>query len=469
MDRREFLKASFGASLGALTFGALDFSGAWKPGASLVSELPNVVIILSDDQPYYSMSEMPKTQTALGVGLKFDNAYVACPTCSPSRSALMTGSYPSNNELEINDHAAKRFRNLGNHRKSIGYYLSGAGYSCGLFGKWLNGYEEIPAFMGPGYERWVCSLTDPNPIVRNSDGRLGRTSVLQRDEPSYLASKAAEWIGQKRAAGEPFFAFLSLHSPHVPANASLTYRGTYANVQRTLPPNFDHNDPNKPDYLKRGPLTTQEKNEDLAAWRGMMEELKDVDDAVQTVTNAIDFATTYCFYMTDNGFLLGEHRLERKAEPYEEAVRTPLYVRGPAVVENATSDALVSLVDIAPTLYELAGLDDLAYSCDGRSLLGHMVGASDMEWRDALLIEMPRDSVGSATTTYPGWRAIRTQDRVYVGRQSGFQELYDMVSDPYQLSNIAPSADPVELHTLGEQMSTLAGSSSETLRTAETV
>src|SRR3712207_3248660 len=141
MGKREITRRQL---LGLAAAPLVALAGAREGKASL-ERRPNVLLILSDDQPYYTLQYMPKTLSWLSPGMEFVRAYVTSPVCSPSRASIHTGLYAHNHRTFINEGAAVVFNREGNGRRSIGHLLSEVGYECGFFGKWMNGYDDIPA------------------------------------------------------------------------------------------------------------------------------------------------------------------------------------------------------------------------------------------------------------------------------------------------------------------------------------
>jgi N-acetylglucosamine-6-sulfatase len=433
ISRADFLRGSFATA--ALPLGGFSMEQM---------DRPNILLILTDDQPYRSMSEMPKTVAAFADGMEFTNVFLATPRCASSRASLLTGLYTHNHEIYRNRGAAKKFKARGLHRKSLDYYLRQSGYTCGLYGKWENNYNEIPAFVPPGFARFVCTITETGTVKVNTNGIVRKPDIQRRDETSWLTSRAVAFM--QNTLG-PWFCIASINNPHDPYTPSLTHAGSYANRTMTRYPNFDYHDPGKPAYVRND---TPMSNADIAAveadWRGKMEELQDVDDAVEALVAAAG-TDTYIFYLTDNGFMLGEHGQRYKAVPYEEAIRTPFYVKGPSVRVGATSNILASGVDVPATIYELTGLYDAALATDGMSLLGPMISDEPFDWRDAVLIGQPNDPVTSSGDPIVPWHAIRTTKEIYVEYDgTGEREYYDLdpaspAYDPYQLTNTIGDRD----------------------------
>lgn len=483
MDRRDFLSLAGLSAIGSLWPSSPTSTG------DVVADRPNILIVLSDDQPYYTATDMmpddsrywmPELNEAMRPGLIFNRAYVPSPLCGPSRASMLTGLYPHNTgtatvpPITVNEHACRRFKRSGYGTDEIGYYLSTyAGYDCGFFGKPTNMYEEVGTWVPPAYDknknpnnRWYGLFVDRHPVTVNANGRVKRTNVMAKDETSYLTTRAIEFIQQDHA-GNPWFCFASVSSPHSPYLPSDAHANDFAGISMPERPSWNHFDPNKPPDVRREyPLSSEMQSNLRSAWKGKMRELQDLDDSFLRLMEVISFDDTYVFFATDNGYLLGEHCLHQKAQPYEEAVRTPLFIRGPGMRETAETSLLATATDIPATILDLAGLDPEApeYSMDGRSLVPVMFtdDESTLEWRDALLIEQ-----AEANSSDTSWKAVTTADSLYASHSDGTQEFYDLANDPYQLSNLAPLADPVTLYEMDAKLGELKTACGDSLRAAE--
>jgi arylsulfatase A-like enzyme len=157
---------------------------------------------------------------------------------------------------------------------------------------------------------------------------------------------------------------------------------------------------------------------------------------------------TFVFFLTDNGYLLGEHGLHKKNIPYEEACRTPFIVRGPGVRSGFKSSVMVSHTDLPPTLLDLAGA--FWADLDGRSLVPVFSagGGQPAGWRDEIFVEDLRR----------GWNMLRTPKWAYVEWDDAEKELYDMDADPYQLQSLHADPGKAELIArLSSQLSDMKG------------
>jgi N-acetylglucosamine-6-sulfatase len=175
---------------------------------------------------------------------------------------------------------------------------------------------------------------------------------------------------------------------------------------------------------------------------------------------------TYVVFWTDNGHHMGEHRLRPgKQTPYEEDVRFPLVVRGPGVPQGAERPEMLLNTDVGPTFAELAGTQPPGF-VDGRSFAPLLRGKNP-PWRSAVLLEGPASNP-RGQLQMPGYRAVRTHDRLYVEWATGERELYDLGSDPYQLrSQHDNRAFADEQAALEARVEALKGCAAETCRAAE--
>jgi N-acetylglucosamine-6-sulfatase len=191
-----------------------------------------------------------------------------------------------------------------------------------------------------------------------------------------------------------------------------------------------------------------------------------VEDMLSSLEKELEAAgeleNTYIFFTSDNGFLLGEHRLNKqKDRPYEESARVPLIVRGPGIEAGTTDKDLALNTDLVPTFAELAVLDLDGEETDGRSFVPLLHGGKPWTWRSSVLLE---GFVGKGVRAYG---ALRTEDYKYVEYDDGERELYDLQDDPYELENAYESADPSLLEDLQRRLEALRDCSGDSCRKAE--
>ena len=235
----------------------------------------------------------------------------------------------------------------------------------------------------------------------------------------------------------PWFAIWAPSTPHAPYTPSDEHEHDFDDVEWD-PPAFNEADmSDKPTWLRDAPARWP--CGDACRAEGKLEELQDLDDQVGQLLDVLSrtgqLDRTWIFFVSDNGFLLGEHRLFRKEQPYEESAGIPYVVRGPGVARS-TRDAFVSQVDLMPTTLDIAGLDpDADRELSGRSMLQPLLTGVWSSWRRRLLVE----------NTHLEWAMLRQGSEAYIDHYGrGEWELYDLATDPHQLASRG-DADVTEL------------------------
>lgn len=418
---------------------------------------PNIVVVMTDDQDVRSMSVLPNVRRLLAEqGTTFANSLVSHPLCCPSRATYLTGQYPHNHGV-VDNHPPDGGYEMLDHTETLPVWLGRAGYATAHVGKYMNGYgairrTEIP----PGWQEWYTAV-DPTTYrmwhyTLNENGTLKTYGKPGEQDPALYqtdvyARKAVDYIHRKAPSAQPFFLSLAPLAPHAEGKAAQVrggdprpaprHRGTYGALALPRPPAYDEKDvDDKPAhirYLPRiGPAELQKITVD---YRARLESLLAVDDAVAQLVAALrqhhELDRTLIIFTSDNGWLHGEHRIPRgKRHPYEESIRVPLVVRGPGVARGAISGTPVSNIDLAPTIVDAARAK-AGLTLDGRPLTALESGPRDRD----LLIE-----TGPKPTGKPWYAAVWTQRYVYVEHSTGETELYDLATDPRQLTS--RHADP---------------------------
>src|SRR5215213_3010352 len=429
---------------------------------------PNFLFIIVDDMPKSMLEHMPTVLGRIGAeGMVFENFYAAQPLCSPNRATFLTGRYPHNHRLQTNVAAAKTFHESGLDQNTVATDLkSMAGYKTALIGKYLNatGGSERD-YVPPGWDRWVSLASAHNPtILANIDGTWADTGVSTTGEARWLSDHADSFIRANEDG--PWFCVLSLRAPHGPYTPSADSEH-YADdipLRRTESfgePDGDGGVSDKPKELRRKALSAARIAKIEATQEGMLEELQDVDREVGRLLDVISSTNqaerTYIIFTSDNGFLLGEHRLVGKDLPYKEASILPLVVRGRGVAPASKCEAAASMVDVRATLANLAGVaGDVAH--DGRSLAALFSG-TPATWRQRLLLESPpyKKNVG--------WFALFEPPHIYVEWSTGAKELYDLAADPAELRSLHASR-PELVITYSTRLAALKTAQGDALREA---
>lgn len=425
---------------------------------------PNFVLVVLDDLDSAALSALPGlTRRLADEGLRFERHFVADPLCAPARAALLTGRHTHNHGVLANaapEGGFARYREMGHEQADLAVWLRAAGYRTVLMGKYLNDYPHgvAESYVPPGWDDWHAVLEDRRAdnfgYTVNENGRVWRPGAYQTD---FLAEQAVACVRDaRRVHGRPFFLYLAPAAPHAPSTPAPRHASLFAGARAPRPPSFDEADvDDKPSWLRAQPRLSERQVRRIDRfWRRRLQTLQAVDELLAGVLDALarsgELQRTFVLFTSDNGYVQGPHRFPGgKNAPYEESVRVPLLVRGPGVARGGTRAHLVSQVDYAATLLELAGARVPA-GIDGRSF-APLLGASPppvASWRDALLIE--RGPSGDPFPI-PAWRALRTPTQVLVSYAGGEREFYDLERDPHQLDSLparAPSALAARLEAL---------------------
>ena len=388
---------------------------------------PNILVIMTDDQTAPSTRAMPAVTTRLCVnGVRFPHAFTATPICGPARGSMLTGKYSHNTGVTDTARAYEQMQQNNFAPTTIAKRLRDAGYRTGLFGKYQNGYEASTVPIG--WDRWFAML---EPFNRgetywfNSNGETREYSRDADNETDVIANNADAFI---RNDDRPWFAYVCPHEPHGPYFPAPRHADAFKGETWDPASEGEADLSDKPQQIREEPAYSDvEEAQNERNYRGKLRELASVDDMVDRLLDTLrdrgQLDNTLIIYLSDNGELFGEHRLDRKNLPYDEAARVPFIVRGPGVQRGVVGNALVSQVDLAPTIADVAGVPRVGM--DGRSLLPLLRGETP-EWRRSLYIE----------NIVEGWFSLRTPTHWYTEWDDGSVELYDLRSDPDQMRSV---------------------------------
>ncbi len=415
---------------------------------------PNIVLILTDDQRYDQLDHMPVVQSELlGKGVDFSNGFVVNPLCCPSRATILTGNYSHTTDVYSNIYPHGSFRTFvtDNHedRSTIATWLQKVGYDTGIVGKYLNGYSiKKTSYISPGWNTWDVLALNGGIGGEGKGGYYnynmsiqGTDTVYGSDPADYstdvLSSYATDFIHQA-PSNQPLFLYFAPRAPHGPATPPDRYADKFPDMQPFRPPAYNEDDvTDKPAYIQAiAPWSdTRQANED-AFVRKQYQSLLAVDDAVANIIQALRdtgrLQDTLILFTSDNGLELGEHRWDAKKVPYEESIRVPIIARYDALLGGtpSTDPRLALNLDFAPTFAAAGGAS--APNVEGLNMLPLLDGSAS-SWRSDFLIE----HMDPKTVQVPPYCAVRNADEIYVKYQDGFEELYDLRTDPNELTNVA--------------------------------
>lgn len=429
------------------------------PAAAVVR--PNIVLVVTDDLDVPTALELPRLPDLLANrGLSFTRAYASQPICGPSRASILTGQFSHNHGVIGNEPPSQGFVAFRKHEASgLAPLLKSAGYRTSLIGKYINAYAwgTGNAYVPPGWDDWhghLSAIEDGRffDYWMNHNGAYTRYGSSQHEYSTDVETRLAlEFVRGSAGRPEPLFMLLAPQAPHIPAKYHDRHGADFRYSVAPRLPSFNlGNVTDKPSWVRQiDPLS-----ESQIAWadnlqRFRLRSMRAVEEMIEQVLTSLAetgrLENTFVFFTSDNGLLMGQHRaVAKKGNAYEETIGVPLIVRGPGVPVGRT-DAFALLIDIAPTLLELAGVA-LPDSIDGRSLAPFLRGRPPAAWRTDVLIE---------NHDYGASHALRTADFMYNQQDTGEYELYDMKRDPYQLKNLYRTADPALLGALRQRLSAL--------------
>ena len=428
------------------------------------SDRPNVLFIMSDQHRHDFVGcagaeflRTPNLDRIAGRGVRFTQCTTNCPVCAPSRIGLAAGMQPW------------RLGSLDNGsylpRSAVTYYqrLRDHEYRVGCVGKLdlakpdrYNGrYGDRPCVYGWGFthpvecEGKMHAGSSPTPIgpythylqehglleafhedykARAAKGWIvdaSHDSVLpcEHFEDAYIGRRAAEWI-ENVPDDFPWHYFVSFVGPHDPFDPPTEYGDRYRDA--AMPPAIQDSMEGKPAWIKPRVRTTDPDviAETRRQYCGATEL---IDDHVGLILAALEkrgmMDNTYIVYSSDHGEMLGDHGLYTKSVPYEASIRVPLLLAGPGIEGGRVSDALIELIDVNPTLCELAGLP-AQENIDAQSFAPILHGASTSHRTEAF-------------SRIRNFTLVRTERHKFVQHENDAAELYDLESDPDELHNIA--------------------------------
>lgn len=338
-------------------------------GRALLVNSPNIILFLTDDQDALlnSMKALRKTQELIVKnGITFENAYVNSPICCPSRSSILTGKYAHNikvynNSLNGNCSSAEWQKNY--EKYSIASYLKSAkNYTTFYAGKYLNQYGSINsgglAHIPPGYDWWIG--LKGNSKYYNYTLSINGTGRFYVEE--YLTDKMKNFAVDfmRLNNDKPFFMTLATPACHAPFTPAKRHSQNFPNEKAVRNPSFNYSSENKhwivtmpPKYLptniSRLDLIQKKRLQTLLAVDEMVECL------VEELKNLNIYSTTYIIFTSDNGYHIGQFGQPwDKRQPYQTDIKVPLFLSGPGIPKNRISQNLVSAIDIAPTILDLA-------------------------------------------------------------------------------------------------------------------
>jgi len=437
----------------------------------------NILLITTDQHQANTLGcygaeicQTPHLDKLAEEGTRFTNAFTNTAICTPARTSMMTGYLPFRHGM------------LANFERNIGYpweipdgypllphYLKDNGYVCGNVGKWHIGLERGPDYYGfegnhyagwhppydhPAYVAYLEKKGLPTFTVRDEvkgnfpNGKPSITQMGVHDAPveatfcHYLADETMTYLERYneryQKSGQPFFLSCQFFGPHLPYLLPETILNMYDPSLIAPHPSMAETFANKPTVQKRynehwsyDSFSWETWQRVIAAYWGYVTLIdQQIGRILQTLDDCGLADTTTVIFSADHGGFVGNHRLADKGPAmYDDVYRIPMIVRHPSSnAGGVVSDSFVTLMDIMPTVLDIADVDS-PDTLDATSYLP-VLDDSDAGNHDSVFAEFHGHHF-----PYPQ-RMIRTKDFKLVVNPPDVNELYDLCVDPHELNNL---------------------------------
>jgi len=402
-----------------------------KTDSTTIDTLPNILLILTDDQGYHDVSyygttdiQTPNIDQIAAEGMRFANFYANCPVCSPTRAALLTGRYQDYVGVPgvIRTHADNSWGYLDPTATLLPEELKMAGYHTALIGKWHLGLESPNTPVERGFDYfhgWLGDMTDDYWTHRRHGINYMRLNGQEIDPEGHATDLFTQWsvdyIHTQADDNRPFFLYLAYNAPHFPVQ----------------PPQ---------EWLDK--VTKREKGIDETRAK-LVAFIEHMDDGIGQVINALkesgQYENTIIVFSSDNGGHLpskannGPLR-DGKQSMYEGGLKVPTCISWPGKIPagSVSKDNYLSM-DLYPTLLDLAGHTPKD-AIEGRSFLSAL--RNDSQNSDERPLYFTRREGG---TRYGGQSiyAVRLGDWKLL-QNSPYEgyELYNLKDDPKETTNL---------------------------------
>lgn len=425
---------------------------------------PNILFIISDDLTTTALSSYenkksftPNIDQLAAEGIRYTRAYTQYPVCGPSRASFMFGYYP--NATKTFGYVSGR-EQVGPDRKSMSELFKENGYYTARVSKIYHMGVPIDIETGSNGQddkaSWTERFNSQGPewkaegsaelVQNNPDGSIERKggnvmTIVKADGDDLVhsdgktAKKAIELI--RKHKNEPFFLAVGLVRPHVPFVAPAPYFEAYPFEAVELPEKVQGDWDDIPkrgiNYVtsKNGEMSEEQEKKAVAGYYASVSYMDaQVGKILRTLKEEGLEDNTIVIFTSDHGFHLGEHDFWMKVSLHEESVRVPLIIKMPGK-EPAVCESFVELLDLYPTLAEIAGIETS----------GHLQGKSlvrTLDHPDFHVREM-------AFSVSQGGKSFLLRDKNWAYIQynedaSEGAELYDMNKDPKQYNNLVEEA-----------------------------
>lgn len=396
---------------------------------------PNFLFIFTDDLTFRaigyndSLVQTPNLDKLASEGIIFNMAFTATPICTASRASILTGLFPqTNGTVALNQASFIKTIVEEKKYKTLPHFLNEAGYATYFSGK--------------------SHLGDPI----NYGFQFGEESFDYDDKKAF--QDVSDFINQSGFGNKPFLIWLAPRQPHVPLKPEKKWLDIYSESRILLEENYLQSPPLKSFYNQGLPgeifyrdsdYTKNHRNLPAGPPRSptIIKEFKKIYYATishldfqigKLITELRDIGqmeNTLVVFLSDNGYFLGNHGLGNKLTMHEESVRVPMFIYWDKLKNKGIrSDALISSVDLLPTVLDLIGSDVPDY-LHGSSLKA-ILSNPTFQINKYVISE----SVGVGGQLGSGHRMVRTSNWKYILSDVNDEAIYNLERDPYELDNL---------------------------------
>ena len=427
---------------------------------------PNILLYIMDacqaealhpDSPCHT----PNFDRLAARGIRFDRAYCPSPTCSPSRSSLMTGLLPHNHGVLEVEHGRDEDQVVLRDKPHWAQLLRAQGYVTGYYGKWhIERSNELQNYgwdhyrvkgaahhagLGAGVEPSAKNVELDPELTRYHTGPEGYNDILHygvtdlspsERYPAFTVGETLDFI-RARSEDESWCAAASFSEPNEALVVCREMFDLYRWEELPLPENLCDNFDDRPNLYQRQQQIAREVTEEewrmaRACYYGRITE---VDAEFGRIYNYLEkeeqLDKTLVIVCSDHGRYVGAHGFDaHNWGPFEEIYRIPMLVAGPGVVTEQACGSLVGLQDIGPTILEYLGISLGEIDTADSTSFAAVLRDPSLEVRDTFYAE------NHGTRFALSQRVLWRGEWKYAFNGFDFDELYHLQADPYEMKNL---------------------------------
>ncbi len=430
----------------------VSLSGCQRTAENHKSTRPNFLVLISDDQRWDQLSyadnplipqlKTPNMDKLAQHGVYFRNAFITTPICAVSRASIMTGMYASTHGMNhFNTPIPPEVL-----KKSYPALLHDNGYRTGILGKWgmaTDGTKEIFDLFNAWRKQGKYFHETDNGKIHNAE---------------WLANRAREFL-ESSSPDKPFCLTVCYKSPHHPYQPDERDKDLFEDV---VIPKRQTDTPQAYQAIKSDMMEKSlnrwcyfDERKDKATKddfeKNFLRCVKSLDRSVGKIMKTLQDLNldknTVIIYLSDNGYLWGEHGLGGKWLLYEESIRVPIIIHAPGIpgtLPGLKLDDLALNIDIAPTILDIAGIP-IPSQMDGVSLYPLLSGRdgpsrADFFMEHVGIVDVDNPIPDSRGVRSDEWKYIR-----YVNVEPEVEEMYHIKVDPSESHNLANDANYTEI------------------------